>query len=147
MPEKTKEDAKETAPGVTVAVDTKTNMLSVRADEKLVAAYPVTIGSERTASPIGDWKIRGIAKMPTFRYDEKMLNEGERSDDFHMLPPGPNNPVGVMWIALNKKSIGLHGTMIPTAWAFGQSWLRPAGDWDVVRLAGKVKAGVPVAIH
>ncbi|MBA3273996.1 MAG: L,D-transpeptidase, partial [Chthoniobacterales bacterium] len=99
VPEKTKEDAKETAPGVTVAVDMKTNMLSVRADEKLVAAYPVTIGSERTASPIGDWKIQGIAKMPTFRYDEKMLNEGERSDDFHMLPPGPNNPVGVMWIA------------------------------------------------
>ncbi len=133
---------------VSVRVDMKTNMLSVFDDDKLIAAYPVTIGSGRTASPVGDWKVRGVAKMPNFRYDEAMLNHGKRSSDFHLLPPGPNNPVGVMWIQLNKKGIGLHGTNSPDTIGRSASHgcIRLA-NWDVVRLAGKVKAGVPVAIH
>lgn len=54
------------APGnVAIRVDTKTNILEVREGEKLVAAYPVTVGSAHTASPIGEWKVRGIAKMPS----------------------------------------------------------------------------------
>ena len=97
-------------------IDTKTNMLAVIDGDKVVAAYPVSIGSERTATPVGDWKVRGVAKLPTFRWDEKMLKEGERSSDFKMLPPGPNSPVGVMWIALNKSGIGMHGTTIRMRW-------------------------------
>ena len=98
---------------VATKVDTKTNMLGVFENEKLIAAYPVTIGSAHTASPIGDWKVRGIAKLPRFRYDKEMLEHGQRSGNFYMLPPGPRNPVGVMWIALNKKGIGIHGTDDP----------------------------------
>jgi lipoprotein-anchoring transpeptidase ErfK/SrfK len=132
----------------TVRIDTKTNMLSVYENDKLVAAYPVTIGSAQLASPIGDWKVQGVAKMPNFRYDKAMLNKGERSSDFHMLPPGPNNPVGIVWIQLNKKGIGLHGTNDPDS--IGRSASHGCvrlANWDVVRLAGKVKAGVPVSIH
>jgi len=55
-----------------VKVDTKTNMLGVFEADKLIAAYPITIGSAQTASPIGDWKVKGIARWPRFRYDEKM---------------------------------------------------------------------------
>jgi lipoprotein-anchoring transpeptidase ErfK/SrfK len=134
--------------GASVQVDVKTNMLSVFEGDKLIAAYPVTIGSEQTASPVGDWKVQGIAKMPNFRYDKAMLNKGERSSDFHMLPPGPNNPVGILWIQLNKKGIGLHGTSSPDA--IGRSASHGCvrlANWDVVRLAGKIKAGVPVSIH
>ena len=50
---------------VAIRVDTKTNILEVREGEQLVAAYPVTVGSAHTASPIGEWKVRGIAKMPS----------------------------------------------------------------------------------
>jgi lipoprotein-anchoring transpeptidase ErfK/SrfK len=131
-----------------VEVDTKTNLLIVREGEKLVAAYPVTIGSAQTASPIGEWKVRGIAKLPKFRYDEKMLKHGQRSADFYMLPPGPRNPVGVLWIALNKKGIGLHGTADP--YSIGHSvshgCIRLA-NWDIVRLAERLKGGTPVSIH
>ena len=145
-----KEDAAATGArsGVSVRVDTKTNMLAVLEGDEVLAAYPVSIGSERTSSPVGDWKIKGIAKMPTFRWDEKMLNEGERSSDFKMLPPGPNSPVGIMWIALNKSGIGLHGSDNPdmVGRAASHGCIRLA-NWDVVRLAGKVKAGTPVAIH
>jgi lipoprotein-anchoring transpeptidase ErfK/SrfK len=139
------------APGqsaISVKVDTKTNILSVLDGDKLVAAYPVTIGSSQTASPIGEWKVRGISKLPTFRYDKEMLQHGQRSGNFHVLPPGPNNPVGVIWIALNKKGIGLHGTNEPDniGHSVSHGCIRLT-NWDVTRLAQKIKAGVPVSIR
>src|SRR2546423_3079657 len=70
---------KSTAVTTSVKVDVKTNMLGVFEAEKIVAAYPVTVGSGHTQTPSGDWKVRGIVKMPTFRYDKQMLNRGERS--------------------------------------------------------------------
>jgi lipoprotein-anchoring transpeptidase ErfK/SrfK len=133
---------------VSTKVDTKTNMLGVFENEKLIAAYPVTVGSAHTASPIGDWKVRGIAKLPRFRYDKEMLEHGQRSGNFYMLPPGPRNPVGVMWIALNKKGIGIHGTNDPGSigHAASHGCMRLA-NWDVVRLATKIKSGDNVSIH
>jgi lipoprotein-anchoring transpeptidase ErfK/SrfK len=133
---------------VTTKVDTKTNMLGVFENEKLIAAYPVMVGSAHTASPIGHWKVRGIAKLPRFRYDKEMLEHGERSGNFYMLPPGPRNPVGVVWIALNKKGIGIHGTDDPRSigHAVSHGCIRLA-NWDVVRLATKIKAGDNVSIH
>ena len=133
---------------VSTKVDTKTNMLGVFEAEKLIAAYPVTIGSARNTSPIGDWKVRGIAKLPRFRYDKEMLEHGERSGNFYMLAPGPRNPVGVMWIALNKKGIGIHGTNDPGSIgrAASHGCIRLA-NWDVVRLATKIKAGDNVSIQ
>ena len=133
---------------VSVKIDTKTNMLGVFEADKLVAAYPVTIGSAQTTSPIGEWKVSRITKLPTFRYDKQMLKYGKRSGNFHMLPPGPNSPVGVIWISLNKKGIGLHGTNEPET--IGRSVSHGCvrlANWDVVRLAQKVKTGVPVSIH
>ena len=131
-----------------VKVDVKTNMLGVFEGDKIIAAYPVTVGSTQTATPIGEWKVRGVAKLPTFRYDEQMLKRGERSKNFHMLPPGPNSPVGVVWIALNKRGIGIHGTDEPNTigQAASHGCIRLA-NWDIVRLAGRVKAGVPVSVH
>jgi lipoprotein-anchoring transpeptidase ErfK/SrfK len=133
---------------VSAKVDTRTNMLGVFENDKLIAAYPVTIGSAHTASPIGDWKVRGISKLPRFRYDKEMLEHGKRSGNFYMLPPGPRNPVGVMWIALNKKGIGIHGTNDPASIgkAVSHGCIRLA-NWDVVRLATKIKAGDNVSIH
>ena len=133
---------------VSIKIDTKTNMLSVFDAEKLIAAYPVTVGSQHTASPIGDWKVMRITKMPTFRYDKEMLQHGKRSGNFYLLPPGPRNPVGVMWIALNKKGIGIHGTDNPDSIgrAASHGCIRLA-NWDVVRLATKIKPGDSVSIH
>jgi len=133
---------------IVIKIDTKINMLGVFQGEKLIAAYPVTIGSAHTASPIGEWKVRGIAKMPPFRYDKEMLQHGQRSGNFHLLPPGPRNPVGVMWIALNKKGIGIHGTNEPGSIgrAASHGCIRLA-NWDVVRLATKIKPGDNVSIH
>jgi len=137
-----------TAEKIGVSVDTKTNVLEVLEGEKLVATYPVTVGSRHNASPVGDWKVRGIAKMPTFRWDKEMLKHGDRSGNFYLLRPGPRNPVGVMWIALNKKGIGIHGTNDPGSigHAASHGCVRLA-NWDIVRLATKIKPGDSVSIH
>jgi len=142
-----KKDEAPSAP-IVIKIDTKINMLGVLQGEKLIAAYPVTIGSAHTASPIGEWKVRGIAKMPIFRYDKEMLQHGRRSGNFNLLPPGPRNPVGVMWIALNKKGIGIHGTNDPglIGRAASHGCIRLA-NWDIVRLATKIKPGDNVSIH
>jgi lipoprotein-anchoring transpeptidase ErfK/SrfK len=136
------------ADSVRIKVDVKTNMLGVFEGDKIIAAYPVTIGSSNIPTPIGEWKVRGVVKLPTFRYDERMLNRGKRSGKFYILRPGPNNPVGVVWIALNKRGIGIHGTDEPDTIGHGVSHgcIRLA-NWDVVRLAARVKAGVPVSVH
>jgi lipoprotein-anchoring transpeptidase ErfK/SrfK len=105
--------AGDTTGSVRIKVDVKSNILDVFDNDKIVAAYPVTVGSGEIPTPIGEWKVRGVAKLPTFRYDEKMLKHGERSKHFYILKPGPNNPVGVIWIALNKRGIGIHGTDEP----------------------------------
>jgi lipoprotein-anchoring transpeptidase ErfK/SrfK len=133
---------------VSIKIDTKTNMLGVFEAEKLIATYPVTVGSAHTASPIGEWKVRGIAKLPRFRYDKEMLKHGERSGNFYVLPPGPRNLVGVMWIALNKKGIGIHGTNEPDSIGrtVSHGCVRLANS-DVVRLATKIKPGDNVSIH
>jgi lipoprotein-anchoring transpeptidase ErfK/SrfK len=142
-----KTDEAASAP-ISIKIDSKTNMLGVFESEKLIAVYPVTIGSSHTASPMGEWKVTRITKMPTFRYDKEMLQHGKRSGNFHLLPPGPRNPVGVIWIALNKKGIGIHGTNTPDSIgrAASHGCIRLA-NWDVVRLATKIKPGDNVSIH
>src|SRR5437762_3647478 len=85
-----------------VFVDTKERFLLIYQDKQLVAEFPITPGSTTLPAPLGLWKILGIATMPVFRHDEGVLNHGVKSDEFYNLPPGPNNPVGVLWIGLNN---------------------------------------------
>jgi len=142
------EQNKSPTTNVVLKIDTKINMLEVYEGDKLIAAYPVSIGSAQTASPVGEWKVRHITKLPTFRYDKEMLQHGRRSGNFYLLAPGPRDPVGVMWIALNKKGIGIHGTHEPDSIgrASSHGCIRLA-NWDVVRLATKIKSGDSVSIH
>jgi lipoprotein-anchoring transpeptidase ErfK/SrfK len=137
----------DSATQIALHVNTKEKMLEVREGEKLIAAFPVTPGSDSIPTPSGNWKVKGVAKMPDFRHDEKMLKEGERGDVAHVIPPGPNNPVGVIWIALNKKGIGIHGTDDPDTIgrAASHGCIRLA-NWDIAKLATMVKTGVSVTI-
>ena len=131
-----------------VKVDTKEKMLDVFEDGQILASFPITPGSTALPAPIGTWKIVSIASMPYFRYDEMMLNHGIRSENFVQLPPGPNSPVGVMWMGLNKSGIGLHGTNNPETIgrAASHGCIRLA-NWDAVKLSTLVTAGVTVKIE
>jgi lipoprotein-anchoring transpeptidase ErfK/SrfK len=131
-----------------IKIDTREKILEVLDGEKLLASLPITPGSGYLATPPGTWKIVGIAQMPTFRWDKSVLEYGVRSDSYYELPIGPNNPVGVMWIGLNKPGIGIHGTNQPQTIGRSSSHgcMRTA-NWDVVRLAQLLTKGMTVVIE
>jgi lipoprotein-anchoring transpeptidase ErfK/SrfK len=131
-----------------IKIDTRKKILGVWDGDKLLASLPITPGSGHLATPPGTWKIVGIAQMPTFRWDESVLNYGVRSEVFYELPMGPNNPVGVMWIGLNRPGIGIHGTNSPQTIGRSSSHgcMRTA-NWDVVRLVKLISKGMTVVIE
>jgi lipoprotein-anchoring transpeptidase ErfK/SrfK len=130
-----------------VEVDTRNKTLTITDNGKILAAFPITPGSKQLPAPIGAWQIVKIATLPFFRWDKTMLLHGERSGDFHTIPPGPRNEVGLVWIGLNKKGIGIHGTNNPDS--IGRSvshgCIRLA-NWDAVRVLNAVTQGVTVEI-
>ncbi|MBV9490973.1 MAG: murein L,D-transpeptidase [Verrucomicrobia bacterium] len=130
-----------------IKVDTKARMLTLFDGDQVVASFPITPGSKSLPAPIGTWKIVKVTTLPVFRWDKAMLNHGRRSSDFYVLPPGPRNPVGVVWIGLNKTGIGIHGTDSPDT--IGRSASHGCirlSNWDAARLVNEVTAGMTVEI-
>ncbi len=133
--------------GRLITVDTKNKMLDLTEGDKLLASFPITPGSDKLPAPKGKWRILGICELPTFRHDEAMLNHGYRSKDFQMIPIGPRNPVGVMWMGLNKPGIGIHGTNSPfNIGRSGSHGCIRVANWDVIRLSSMVTEGMTVII-
>ncbi|WP_336485325.1 L,D-transpeptidase [Methylobacterium nigriterrae] len=80
---------------------------------KLLAYYPASIGSEEKPAPDGEAKVKGIAFEPSYTYDPKYRFAGVKAKSKFSIKPGPNNPVGLVWIDLSIPSYGIHGTPEP----------------------------------
>ncbi|MFL6584110.1 MAG: L,D-transpeptidase [Chthoniobacterales bacterium] len=130
-----------------IFIDTKERFLLIYDDKQLVAEFPITPGSSTLPAPIGMWKILGVATMPTFRHDEGVLNAGVKTDNAFLLPPGPRNPVGILWMGLNKPHVGIHGTNQPETIgrAASHGCIRTA-NWDAARIKELVSVGDQVSI-
>ena len=131
-----------------ISVSVADKILELKCGGKLAGSYPITPGSKTLPAPIGDWFVRGFAWMPTFRWDEAMLRHDERSKDFYQLPPGPNNPVGILWMELNHKGSGIHGTEVPET--IGRTTSHGCirlSNWNALDLGKKVLPGVHVSIR
>ena len=113
--------------------------------EKLVALFTVSSGSSEFPLPLGEWDILGKAFNPPYRYDPEVLGKDQAKDEVHMLPPGPNSPVGVIWIDLSKEHYGIHGTPDPETIGRAQSsGCVRLTNWDAARLAGMVSQSTKV---
>ena len=112
---------------------------------KLVAMFTVTTGSEHDPLPIGQWKITGIEKNPPFHYNPDLFWDAKATDKAATLPPGPNGPVGVVWLDLNKEHYGIHGTPEPQTIGRTESHgCVRLTNWDAARLAGMVDTSTKV---
>lgn len=133
--------------GRKVVIDTHERFLEIHEGDKLVAEFPITPGSKTLPAPIGTWKILGIATLPWFRHDEGVLQGGVVTSNFFNLPAGPNNPVGVLWMGLNKPHVGVHGTNNPETIgrAASHGCIRTA-NWDAARIKDLVTKGDVVEI-
>lgn len=80
---------------------------------KAYAMFPMTSGTAKYPLPIGDWTIKSIDANPWYSYDPALIVGARKGDRKAKLPPGPNGPVGTMWMALSKPHYGIHGTPEP----------------------------------
>lgn len=83
------------------------------ASGKAYALFPITSGTAKYPLPIGEWTIKSIDANPWYSYDPALIVGARKGDRKAKLPPGPNGPVGTMWMALSKPHYGIHGTPEP----------------------------------
>lgn len=120
-------------------------VLAYGANGELIAAYPASIGSSDTPSPSGLVNVERVALNPGYTYNPKINFQQGSNDKILNIPPGPNGPVGTVWIALSKPTYGIHGTPEPSKIGRTQSHgcIRLT-NWDATELAKMVKPGVTV---
>ncbi|MGA7808616.1 L,D-transpeptidase, partial [Bradyrhizobium sp.] len=114
-------------------------------ENELIAFFPASVGSDDKPTPSGTLKVTLIESDPLFHYNPRyQFKEVETRRAFD-LGPGPNNPLGTMWIALSKPSYGIHGTPEPSqvGSAASHGCVRLT-NWDVQRLADMLSKGIPV---
>ncbi|WP_064710681.1 L,D-transpeptidase family protein [Rhizobium bangladeshense] len=129
-----------------IEADKKTGqVLAYGEDGSLLAVYPATIGSEDNPAPSGKHKVKGVARMPVYRYDPKRNFKQGKNDKVLTIPKGPNGPVGSVWIDLTEPTYGIHGTPEPKLIdKVGSHGCVRLTNWDAEELADMVKPGVLV---
>jgi lipoprotein-anchoring transpeptidase ErfK/SrfK len=114
---------------------------------RVLAQFPVSLGSRRDELPVGRLKVVSELKDPVFHYDPRLIRDSKPAHVKAKIAPGPNNPIGVMWLGLSKPHYGIHGT--PTPANIGR--IETSGcvhltNWDALKLASVVAPGVAVDV-
>jgi lipoprotein-anchoring transpeptidase ErfK/SrfK len=129
-----------------IAVDKPArNVRAYDREGRPLAVYPATICSEEKPAPSGFFKVRRVDWNPQYHYDPKFAWKGMKTNRKLTVQPGPNNPVGVVWIAVSAPSYGIHGTPGPADISKTQSHgcIRLT-NWDAVDVAAMARPGTSV---
>jgi lipoprotein-anchoring transpeptidase ErfK/SrfK len=134
------------ATNATIVVTKATSSLTVHdAAGSVLFHAPVTSGSEHDPLPIGNWKVTAVQRMPVFSYNPDLFWDANLAHSKARIPPGPNNPVGIVWIDLSKEHYGIHGSPEPSRIGHTQSHgCVRLTNWDIARVAQWVRPGTPV---
>lgn len=137
------------AKAASVVVDKSDSSVLLRDEQQRVyARFPASTGSEHDPLPIGRWTIKGVARDPHFQYNPKLFWDADAGHAKAKIAPGPNNPVGVVWVDLSKDHYGIHGTPEPGKVGKTESHgcIRVT-NWDATALAGAVGPGTPAVLQ
>ena len=116
---------------------------AVAGNGTVVARYPATTGSQHDPLPLGEWKINGVARNPTYNYNPDLFWDAEADEKKVKLAAGPNSPVGAVWIDLSKPHYGIHGTPEPsTIGKTSSHGCIRLTNWDALELAKIVTPGM-----
>ena len=124
------------------------SLRALGADGKVLAFFPVTVGSDQLPSPEGTHQVKVVVLNPEYSYRPDVnFKQGENIENLR-IPPGPNGPVGTVWIGLDKPTYGIHGTAepAPVGKHFSHGCARLT-NWDAETLAAMVKPGVAVVFE
>jgi len=129
-----------------VVVDKSDGVLRlIDGEGRLIGQYTATMGSSRDPLPLGNWKVLHVSPNPDWKMNPAILKGVDDSKKAQIIPPGPNNPVGVVWIDLSKEHYGIHGTGSPDQIGRAESnGCVRLTNWDAARVALMVKGGTPV---
>jgi lipoprotein-anchoring transpeptidase ErfK/SrfK len=110
-----------------------------------MAFYPASIGSAEKPAPSGTFQVRRVTYDPDYTYNPAYGFKEQKTRRKVTVRPGPNNPVGLVWIALSAKGYGIHGTPEPDKVGKTQSHgCVRLTNWDALALAKLVRKGTPV---
>lgn len=130
---------------VRVVVSKSQGTLTVERGDDVLFFAPVTSGSEHDPLPLGDWKVTAVSRNPVFHYNPDLFWDADPAHSKARIAPGPNNPVGLVWIDLSKEHYGLHGTPEPsTIGKTASHGCVRLTNWDALTVAGLVRKGTPV---
>ena len=128
-----------------VVVSKSASTLKAYNGDELVAMFTVSSGSSQFPLPLGEWDILAKAYNPPYSYDPEVLGTDDGDGKTYQLPPGPNSPVGVVWIDLSKEHYGIHGTPDPETIGRAQSsGCVRLTNWDAARLSAMVDTDTQV---
>ncbi len=124
------------------AFDSNTNLL---------AHFPCSIAARVEKRPVGELHVIVAAANPNYTFDPDVFPESAEAKQLNtklILPPGPNNPVGVAWIGLDRTGYGIHGTPKPEDVGRTESHgcFRLA-NWNAELLLKLVSLGTPVLVE
>jgi lipoprotein-anchoring transpeptidase ErfK/SrfK len=117
----------------------------------LMAHFPCSIAAKVEKRPVGELHVIVIAPNPNYTVNPELFPEPTELQAIGhklILPPGPNNPVGVAWIGLDRPGYGMHGTPVPEQVGRTESHgcFRLA-NWDATYLLKLSWVGMPVFVE
>jgi lipoprotein-anchoring transpeptidase ErfK/SrfK len=129
-----------------IVVSKATSSLTIQDDQGQTLFHaPVTSGSQHDPLPLGTWKVTGVQQNPPFHYNPALFWDANPAHSKAAIAPGPNNPVGVVWIDLTKEHYGIHGTPEPSRIGHVQSHgCVRLTNWDAQRVAMWARTGTTV---
>jgi lipoprotein-anchoring transpeptidase ErfK/SrfK len=129
-------------------VDVDKSRQTVKAFDRnnnLLAFFPATVGSEEKPTPNGTFKVTSVDRNPRYHYNPKYNFKGVHSSRPFEIKPGPNNPVGSIWIGISAEGYGLHGTPNPGKVSKSESHgCVRLTNWDADWLGANISKGTPV---
>jgi lipoprotein-anchoring transpeptidase ErfK/SrfK len=136
-------------PAALIVVTKATGALTVEdAAGRVMFFAPATTGSKHDPLPRGEWKVTGVQRLPPFHYNPQLFWDADPKHSKARLAPGPNNPVGVLWIDITKEHYGIHGTPEPSRIGHVQSHgCVRLTNWDVQRVAQWARTGTRVVFR
>jgi len=143
------QSAKASAKVASVAILKRDRVLrALDREGHVVAQFPVSLGSRREQLASGRFKVVSSMRDPVFHFDPAKLDDRNPRHTKARIPPGPNSPIGVVWLGLNKPHYGIHGTPEPSN--VGRTETHGCvhlTNWDALKLAAIVRPGVPVDVR
>jgi lipoprotein-anchoring transpeptidase ErfK/SrfK len=139
------------APGKAASIEIRKKARVLRvldASGRVIAQFPVSVGTTRDEIPVGALKIRNEVTNPDFQYDPAKLSDRNPSHEKVRIAPGPNSPIGVLWMGLSKPHYGIHGTPAPERVGHNETHgCIHLTNWDAMKLSSVVSAGLVLQVR